>query len=274
MTVKVITDSTSYLDPEYIKKEDISVVPLNYIFGGVESKEGLKGSFEDFYRELESSTDFPTTSQPSAGDFLNAYNDALRDYDEAIVIVLSSKISGTYNSATTAGTMLEDKKVTIVDSTVAAAALKFLVEDAVEMSKQGMDAASIAKVLDEQKEKMEVLLTPESLEYLTRGGRMSTLKSSIGKLLNIKPIIRLIDGELKLEEKARGRKKAIARLIELVRPEVKRIGVCHILDLEEAQLVTKTLKEKFPKAVITFEDLGPVIGSHLGPKTIGLCIYY
>ena len=273
MSVKIITDSTSYLDKEYAKKENITVVPLTYIFDGVDYHEGFKGEFDDFFHKLESTKLFPTTSQPAAGDFYEAYLEGLRDYDEIIAIVLSSKISGTFASAQMAKDMLEDKKVTIVDSLNAASTLKFLVEDAVAMSKEGKTAAEIADFLNEKKKHLDVLITTDTLEYLSRGGRLSSVQSSIGNLLNIKPIIRLIDGELKLIEKVRGKNKAIDRITELINPNVKRIAVCHILNIQEAETMKAKLEGKFPHARVTIEDLGPVVGSHLGPKTLGLCIY-
>lgn len=274
MTVKIITDSTCYLDKDFIERENVTVVPLHYVFDGEEYKEGFPGEFGEFYNKLQSTKLFPTTSQPAAGDFQVAYLDGFKDHDEAIAIVLSSKISGTYTSAMLANGMLEDKKVTIVDSFVAASALGFLVEDAVQLAKEGKNAKDIAELLNEQKKKLDVYVTPETLDYLSRGGRMSSIQSSIGNLLSIKPIIRLVDGELKLVEKARGRNKAVSRIIELVEPNVKRISVCHILNLEEATTVANTLKERFPDAKVTIDELGPVIGSHLGPKTLGLCLYY
>jgi DegV family protein with EDD domain len=274
MTVKIITDSTSYLEKDYIEKENITVVPLHYIFDEQEYREGFPGEFGEFYRKLENTKFFPTTSQPAAGDFFDAYNEAFKEHDEVIAIVLSSKISGTYASAVLADGMLEDKKVTIVDSHASAAALRYLVEDAVEMSKEGLNAAAIASELNERKKKLDILVTPETLEYLSRGGRMSSLQSSIGNLLNIKPIIRLVDGELKLAEKARGRNKALAKIIKMVKDDVKRISVCHIMNLEEAKVMAEDLKNQYPDAVVTIDELGPVIGSHLGPKTLALCLYY
>lgn len=273
MTVKIITDSTSYLDKEYAKKENITVVPLNYIFDGIDYQEGFKGEFDEFFHKLESTKLFPTTSQPAAGDFYQAFVEGLKDHDEIIAIVLSSKISGTFTSAQMAKDMLEDKKVTIVDSLNAASTLKFLVEDAVAMAKEGKTGEEIAEVLNDKKKHLDVLITTDTLEYLSRGGRLSSVQSSIGNLLNIKPIIRLIDGELKLIEKVRGKNKAIGKIVDLVNPNATRIAVCHILNIEEAEKMKEKLQEKFPNTTVTIEDLGPVVGSHLGPKTLGLCIY-
>lgn len=108
--IKIITDSTCYISKEYVDKENIGIVPLTYVFDGVSSKEGFKGEYDEFFQKLGSTKLFPTTSQPATGDFFHAFNEALKDNDEIIAIVLSSKISGTYNSASLAKNMLEDKK--------------------------------------------------------------------------------------------------------------------------------------------------------------------
>lgn len=108
--IKIITDSTCYISKEYVEKENLAIVPLTYVFDGVSSKEGFKGEFDEFFEKLGSTKLFPTTSQPAAGDFVDVFNEALKENDEIIVIVLSSKLSGTYNSALLAKNMLEDKK--------------------------------------------------------------------------------------------------------------------------------------------------------------------
>ncbi|MBC7087218.1 MAG: DegV family protein [Tissierellales bacterium] len=275
MTVKIITDSTAYLSKEYVEKEDITVVPLHYMFDGVEYIEGFKGEFDDYFEKLQNSKSFPTTSQPSVGEFKEAYLKALENYDEIIVIVLSSKLSGTYNSAVAAKELLEDKKITIVDTLSTVAALKFLIEDAVMLKKEGKNADEIASYLEDKKTKLKVLALPDTLEYLKRGGRISPLQANLGNLINIKPIIELKDGELTLLEKARGKKNALDRVIELVGDEINRATICQILAYDEALVFKELLEEKHPdlNIKIDIEEIGPVIGSHLGPKTIGICWY-
>lgn len=271
--IKIVTDSTSYISKEYMEKENISVVPLNYIFGGQTFKEGFKGEYDDFFKKLASTDLFPTTSQPAVGDFYEVYEEALKEYDEIVVILISSKLSGTYNSAVLASEMLEEGRISIIDSNTSAANLRFLVEDAVEMAKKNMSSKEIVEHIEKKKEDMQVYLTTGTLEYLSRGGRLSSLQSTLGNILNIKPIIELRDGELDLLEKVRGKNKALAKIVSFVNEDVKKIGVCHILNIEEAKKFKLELEEKFPNALITIDELGPVVGSHLGPATLGICFY-
>lgn len=273
MTVKIITDSTAYLSKEYVEKEDITVVPLHYMFDGVEYIEGFKGEFDDYFEKLQNSKSFPTTSQPSVGEFKEAYLKALENYDEIIVIVLSSKLSGTYNSAVAAKELLEDKKITVVDTFATVAALKFLIEDAVELAKKGKNSEQIALYIEEKKTKLKVLALPDTLEYLKRGGRISPIQANIGNLINIKPIIQLKDGELTVLEKVRGKNNAINRVVELMDEEVQRATICQILCIEDALKFRELLQNEYPNLSIDIDEIGPVIGSHLGPKTMGICWY-
>lgn len=271
--IKIITDSTSYIQREYADEEDVTIVPLSYVFGEDSMKESSPGGFEEFFNKLESTKLFPTTSQPPTGEFLDVFNEALKDHDEIIAILLSSKLSGTYNSAMLARNMLEDKRITIIDSETSASNLRFLVEDAVNMAKEGKSSEEIEGYVNAKKTGMEIYLTTETLEYLSRGGRLSAIQSTVGNLLNIKPIIELGDGELKLLEKIRGRNKAVSSIISKIPSNVQKIGICHILNVDEAERLKNTLKEKFPEAIITIDELGPVVGAHLGPRTIGICFY-
>jgi len=274
MKIKIITDSTSYLDKNYIEDENIRVVPLNYVFDGEDYKEGLKGEFNDFYSKLQSTDLFPTTSQPAIGDFVAAYEEALKSHDQIVVITLSSKISGTYGSAHMAAEMVDSENIRVVDSLGAAATLRFLVQDAVEMSRKGMDAHRIQEELERKKDKLGIVLTTDTLEYLSRGGRLSTLQAGIGNILSIKPVIRMLDGELQLVEKTRGKKKAINRLLAYIPEGVDRISLCHVTNTGEAEKLADTLRQTYPGASVTIDELGPVIGAHLGPKTLGICYSY
>ena len=270
--IKIITDSTAYINKEYAEEEKVTIVQLNYVFGEETGKEPFPGEFYDFYDKLSKTKLFPSTSQPSTGEFVNAYNEAFQEgYDEIIVVVLSSKISGTYNSAILAKNILEDRKITIIDSLSSASNLRFLVEDSVDMVKKGSTSKEIEIYLNNKKMNMDVYLTTESLEYLSRGGRLSTIQSKVGNLLNIKPIIQLKDGKLELLEKLRGKNKALQSIMSKVPEDVEKIGICHILNYDLAEKLKIQLENNFPQAIITIDELGPVIGSHLGPGAIGLC---
>lgn len=271
--IKIITDSTCYISKEYVENENLKIVPLNYVFDGKTNKEGFKGEYDEFFQKLKSTKLFPTTSQPSAGEFYEAFVEALQDNDEIIAIVLSSKISGTYNSAVLAKNMLEDKKITIIDSETSASNLRFLVEDAVKMAKEGKSSEEIVSFINERKKSTYVLLTTGTLEYLSRGGRLSSVSATIGNLLSIKPILELRDGELGLIEKVRGTNKALSYMLDKIPENAVKIGLCHIFNIDEALKVKEAIQKRHPNVIVTIDELGPVIGSHLGPSALGICIY-
>ncbi len=273
-SIKIITDTTSYISKDFAEKMDLSIVPLNYIFDGKTEKEGFPGEFDEFYEKLQGTKLFPTTSQPAAADFLAEYKKAFdQGYDEIIAILLSSKLSGTYNSAVLAKNILEDERITIIDSKQAASNLRFLVEDALKMAASGKTKGEIVEYIERKKNSMDVYLTVDTLEYLRRGGRLTGIQSAIGEVLNIKPIIQLKDGELKLLEKVRGKNKAINTIRSKMPDSIEKIGICHILNEKEALKLEEDLQDRFPKAKISIDVLGPVIGCHLGPKAMGICFY-
>lgn len=272
--IKIITDTTSYIAKDFAEKHNISVVSLNYSFDGLVEKEGFPGEFENFFNRLANSNLFPTTSQPSTGEFIEVYQKAISEgYESIIVILLSSKLSGTYSNAVLAKNMLGDERITIVDSLQAATNLRFLVEDALNMTQNGHTKEEIVAYIEEKKKKMFIYLTVDTLEYLKRGGRLSSIQSIIGDALNIKPIIMLDDGELKLIEKVRGKSRAITSMVKKIPEDVKRISICHVLNEAEAVKIKESLEKQYSFAQITIDEIGPVIGCHIGPKALGICFY-
>jgi DegV family protein with EDD domain len=269
--VKIVTDSTAYITKEYLNTNDIASVPLSVIFQGTVTNEGFPGEFDSFYEKLKASEDFPTTSQPSIQAFYNVFKPALDNGQEVIAIVISSKLSGTYNSAMAAVQMCETDRVTVIDSEAAGPNLKFLVEQANQLSLDGKSRDEIVNVINKEKKNMRINLTVGTLEYLKRGGRLGSTQAFIGTLLSIKPIIALIDGKLEPIDKVRGKSKAIEAMISNIPQEVKRISIAQIQNLEEAEEVKNILQVKFPNAEVTLSELGPVVGSHLGPKALGIC---
>lgn len=269
--IQIITDSTAYMTKDYVNKNKIEIVPLLVNFGGEIIKEGFPGEFNVFYEKLKNTKDFPTTSQPSTGDFVKAYERAFNTVEEIIVLTISSELSGTYNSARLAADILETDKITVIDSRTSAGNLKLLVEQAVHLAEKGFTRINIEKKILKQIENMNINLTVDTLEYLKRGGRLSNTTAFIGNLLNIRPVIGLVDGKLVPVGKERGKKKAMERIISLVPDYAKRISIAHVQNLEEAEAYKIELIKRFTNAEITIDELGPVIGSHIGPKAIGLC---
>ncbi len=274
--IKIVTDSTAYIDKSFIETHDIGIVPLAVNFEESIEDEGFPGDFSAFFNRLSRSPDFPTTSQPSVGRFAKIFKDTLQAGYEIIAITMSSKLSGTFNSASTAAKITDPtkNKISVIDSLTTAANLKFLIKKAVLLAEKGASKKQIVEKIEMQKNCMGIRLTVSTLEYLKKGGRLSTAKAMIGSLLNIKPIIGLIDGELKALSKVHGRKKAMDKMLEDIPANVSHISICHIEILEKAKEYEKLIQERFPKVKTEICEVGPVIGSHLGPETIGICYVY
>lgn len=269
--IQIIVDSTAYLAKEYIIQNNIEVVHLSVELDEVRTREGLPGEFEVFFNRLEKSKDFPKTSQPPVGEFAECYKRAFEKFDEIIVITFSSKLSGTYSSAVVAAEMFEDKDITVIDSKTAVGNYRAIVDKTVKLAKIGVGKEEIIKEIKKIQDNMSINLTVDSLEYLKRGGRLSNAQAIVGSLLNIKPIIGLIDGELIATDKVRGKKKALEFMISKIPIYVKEISVEHVQNLEEAERIKSLLESKFEYAKVSVNEIGPVIGAHLGPKAIGLC---
>lgn len=269
--IRIVTDSTAYITKEYADINNIDIVPLLVDFEGNTDYEGYPGEFEEFYEKLKVSESFPKTSQPSTGAFAQVFKKAVEKDEEVIAIVISSKLSGTYNSASVAGEMVASNKISVIDSETTVSNLRILVERAKELAASGVSREEIVNTINEEKKRTGVNLTVDTLEYLKKGGRLSTGRALIGSILNIKPIISLIDGALMPTGKARGKSKAVEMMISNIPDNVTNISICHIFNMEEAEEVKGILEAKYPRLNITIDVIGPVIGSHLGPKAIGIC---
>lgn len=269
--IQIVTDSTAYIPKEYAQEHNIEIVPLSVNFAGEINDEGFPGEFEAFFQKLKTSSVFPTTSQPSIQAFSSAYEKAIGEGKEIIAIVISEKLSGTFNSASVAAQMTAPDKITVVDSETSASNLRLLVEKAHTWAENGKSRDEIVEMLEQEKKRMGINITVDTLEYLKKGGRLSSTQAFIGSVLNIRPIIGLVEGKLVPIGKARGKSKAVEMMIANIPSEVKQISICHTLNEEEANELKKIMEEKFTNAWVTIDELGPVIGAHLGPKAIGIC---
>lgn len=274
MTIQIVTDSTAYFTKEEIEEYDIKIVPLQINFQGRDSFEGFPGEFDSFFHTLEKSKDFPTTSQPSAGAFAKVFQEAIEEDKEVLAVLISSKLSGTYNSAVLGANMVDSQKITVVDSLTAVGNLRHLVIEAQKMALEGKSRLEILNYIEDQKTRMGIYLTVETLDYLKKGGRLSSTQALMGSILNVKPILQLKDGVIEPVTKVRGKKKAMKAIIESVPEDAKNVYIPHILNEEDANEIKKILQEKLPHAKVELTVLGPVIGAHLGIKAIGVCFTY
>ncbi|MFZ5352246.1 MAG: DegV family protein [Bacillota bacterium] len=270
--IHVVTDSTSYISKEFAITNNIDIVPLSIYFEGDTEPEGMPGEFEPFYNRLKDSTDFPKTSQPSVQAFMQVFQKAVDEGKEVVAITISSKLSGTFNSASVAAQQVAPDKISVIDSLMSGPCLRFLTERVLKLANDGKSREEIVQQVEAMRSRNRALFSVGTLDYLKKGGRLSNAQYFIGTLLNIKPVIDLTDGVLLPAGKARGKSKALEIIKEGIPSSVKRISVVHILNIEEAEKFRDELMEIYPNAEFSIDELGPVLGSHLGPMAIGVCM--
>ena len=280
MAIKIVTDSTSYIADEYIKKYDIKVVSLNVIINGVSSRE-IDIENKVFYEEIRNIKEIPKSSQPIPEEMLNVFREIVENEDSIVGIFLSSKMSGTYSNANMVKDMIledyPDADIHILDSKTNCMQMGFAVIEAARIASEGK---SINEVIDGANHVMDnsrILFTPETLDYLKKGGRIGGAAALFGNVLQIKPILTVVNGEASVFKKVRTRKKAIEEIVKTVLEEIQAKGlgdiVVHHINCEEDGLkLAKALEEKLSKKV-EIQSIGPVIGLHVGPGSIGIAYY-
>jgi DegV family protein with EDD domain len=278
--VKIITDSTSCIPKNIVKKYDIRIVSLKIQFGQETYDEITGISNRDFYRRLTVTKDFPTTSQPSSSEFKDAYQQLLRQDPKTKILALtvSSKLSGTYNSALTAAEQLPEANITVFDSLSAATGLGLMVITAAEMTGAGYGLPEIITCLEQIRRSISIVFVVDTLEYLKRGGRIGTAAAFLGTVLDTKPLLTLVDGQIQPLDRVRTKKKAIERLFieldhKLSSPDQPvQAGVIHVAAESEMHRLVTMVKARFNVTRFFASEAGPVIGAHLGPGAIGVGI--
>ncbi|MFZ5688266.1 MAG: DegV family protein [Bacillota bacterium] len=274
--VKVFTDSTAYLTDEDKEQLGITVVPLVITFQNSSYKERVEIKDEDFYKALAEKGGFPTTSQPSAGDFAKAYQENANEGDEIISIHISSAISGTYASAISAAGMLPNYNISVFDSFTTAVGLRYLVTEAAKMAQIGVGKEDILKALNFMRDRVHILFMVDTLEYLRRGGRIGGAQALIGSLLQVKPIL-TIRGKIEVFDKVRTRQKALARMTEEFKKFYSshdhskiRASILHVNSPGTCDDLAQLIKGDIPDLQLEKISVGPVIGAHVGPGTLGV----
>ncbi|RXJ02291.1 DegV family protein [Anaerobacillus alkaliphilus] len=277
--IAVVTDSTAYIPKQQRDELGITMVPLNVIFGNESYKEEVEITTADFYEMIKRIENLPTTSQPPIGEFAAEFERlASEGYTEIISIHLSSKISGTYQSAVAAASMVEGIKVTAFDSEISCMPQGFYVLEAVKLANEGKASEEIIARLNEMKTKVKAYFMADDLSHLHRGGRLSGAQAFIGSLLQIKPVLHFVEGKIVPFEKVRTSKKALNRIFGLLDEDAKtgepiQIVVIHGNCEEEAEKIQAQLQSEYPHANIMISYFGPVIGTHLGEGSIGIGWY-
>lgn len=273
MAVRLITDSTSDITPAEAQRLGIELIALKVIFGQDTYREGEDIDMAAFYERLTSGKEQPTTSQPAPDDFLTVFERVKAAGDSAVVLTISSTLSGTMQSAVIAREMCGYEDIHIVDSRSAIIGLRLLVEYALRLRAQGMEAAAIAAAVEEARERLRLYAVVDTLEYLCRGGRLSRSAAMVGSLLNVKPLLTLQDGTLNVMGKARGLHAAYAKVVEAIRAgkgvdETCPIYFGYTMTDGKAQALRERLRADLGMDGGMY-PVGCVVGAHAGP---GACV--
>ncbi|MGE5403776.1 MAG: DegV family protein, partial [Candidatus Saccharibacteria bacterium] len=270
-----IADNCCDLPEDILKQYNIKLVHALVRFGDYEYPPG-KPSIADFYEIMKSSSIMPTTSQPSPEEMKEVFTSSLEDGSEVIAIHMSSGISGTYQGSVLVKDLIDNPRLHLVDSKKASLGMGLLVLEAAKMANRGEQAGAILSRLADMQNRLQCIFFVGNLEYLIKGGRISRAKGLVAGILDIKPILRFdTDGYIVAYEKVRGHKAALHRLMEItekmgVNLTQQTMGVVHSACTDDAEYLRKALEDKFSPSEIIMSEIGPVVGSHVGPGSFSV----
>ncbi len=273
MAVKIVADSSCDLPSELIEAAGISVVPLTVRFGTEEFIDGQGLSMREFWERCARQTSLPETSAPSPGQFSEAFLRAAEEGNDSVVcITLSSELSGTFQSARTgAASVASTIPVHVVDSRTATMGTGLQVLHAAELASGNHNAEKVVAAIMSLSKRIRLFAVLDTVEYLKRGGRISSARALVGSLLSIKPVITTKNGIVELVSKQRTRSRSLQYLVDKVARcgNITRLAVMHAqaADLED---LLAPLRKLHPKAQIIVNSIGPVIGTHAGPGAVGI----
>jgi DegV family protein with EDD domain len=271
----IVLDSTADLPDAADRFPNWRVVPLYVRFGDESFRDGVEIDSGEFYERLREGGVFPTTSQPTPGDFLSCYRE-LGAFERILSLHVSARVSGTYGSAEAAAAELGDGRVRPIDTETASAAIAMLALAIERRLDRGTSDEEIDALVDRYRRRRGLLFTVDSLEFLARGGRIGKAAAFAGTLLNVKPILSIRDGEVVPVKRVRGERKAFAELAAALETETQddpglRLAVAHAAAPERVAELEALIRERRPQAQLELVvPLGAVIGTHAGPGTLAL----
>lgn len=280
--IKLFTDSAADLPQEYQERYDIGVVPLSVIFGEDEYKDGVDLSVIEFWEKLVASEELPATNQANPHDFVTAFEPFVKEGYTILYIGLSSKLSGTLQSANLAKELLNADNIHIFDSKTASIGETLLLITAGELLSQGKSLEEVWSELQRQRDQSGAYFTIDSLTHLVKGGRLSKTQGLVGSMLKIKPILKVTqDGTVELDDKVRSKKRALQTMVAKALERAneanidlsqKRVAIIHSHGADSVpELRELVLQEIRPKEIIE-SLIGPTIGTHAGPG--GLALFF
>ena len=272
MTVKIVTDSSADLPAQVVEEMGISVVPLYVRFGNEVYRERVTITDDEFYDKLLHGSVHPVTIQPSPQDFTEVYKKLAPEADGIVSTHLSSKLSGTYNSALQGKEMMGENgcPIEVIDSQLITVALGLVCTAAAEAAKAGKDLPQVLDVVKQALPNANLFGLFDTLKYLLLGGRIGKAKALLGSILNVKPMITLKDGEVAPAGQARTRAKGVERLVDFAKSasNLEDVAVGYSTTPDEAQTLAKRLSSIFTKEPVKVARLGTTLGVHAGPGTL------
>lgn len=264
----VVTDSTADLPDEWRDRYGIEVVPLKVLFGKETFRDRVDMTDEEFFRRLAASTSLPTTSAPSPGEFAEVYERLSRDYVGCISVHIGAQLSATAEAARVGAQSVEGFPVKVIDSQTVTMPMAFLCRVAAESA----SFAEATAAVEERIPKCRVLALLDTLRYLEMGGRIKRAQAMIGTMLDLKPLLLVEDREIKPLDRVRTRSRAITRMIDFFRTQtpVEFAAVVHAQAPDDAERIVVDLQKEFPGLDLPVGQIGCVLGTHTGPKALGL----
>jgi DegV family protein with EDD domain len=272
--IRVVTDSTSDILPAAAAQLGVDVVPLTVRFGDEQFRDGVDLSPEQFYRRLPDTPVQPSTSQPTPDQFAEVYRRHVDAGDSVVSVHISAKLSGTIQSASLAAQEFGDGAVRVVDSMTVSAGMQFLVRDALADIAAGTGADDVVERMEERRQRVGVYVLLDTLTYLQRGGRIGRAQGFLGGILNVKPLLRVADGEVQPEARVRSRQQGIAKLVEIAAAQrpLEALAVFHCGAPDLLALIEPKLRADHPGLEILEGQLGAVVGTYSGPGGVGIAM--
>ncbi len=275
MKIALVTDSTCDIPLDLVAKHQIHVVPNILIIDGKSIEDDENYSRKDFYTQLPHMATFPTTSTASVGAYQSMYEKIFeKGFDQILSIHCPKELSGNFNAASTAAKSFPDR-IVIVDSGQLSLGLGFQVLEAADAIANGQSLESTLALLTKIREQLRLVAMLDTLEFIRRSGRVSWARAKLGAILNLKPFVEVVDGNVISLGEVRTRKKGIARLMELMRTELPliRFGVLHTNAEQEARWMLQQLSPQLPTDPLVV-NVTTAIGAHVGPNGLGFAAYY
>lgn len=276
--LRIVTDGAADMPGEWKDEYDIQVIPINIHFGDRTYLQGIDLSNEDFYRLVDESGKVPKTSQPSPHQFKEFYQRVAKAGETILSLHVTSKLSGTYDSAVAAARELAGKyNIVPFDSGAGSAALGMMCREARLLDRAGAAVQHIVERLYQIRRSVQIVLTLDRLDYARMSGRVGTLQAAVASALNVKPIVILRDGLLEMAERVRTRGRALDRLLEILRQrfekEAVNVAVVHARDHQSAAALRERVRNLLNIRDLITTELSVSVAANLGPGTVGLIVY-